>query len=80
MTAERVAVFIDGSNLYYKLKDLAIKHTTEFNYLGLCQKLSRTRPIVYLGYYVGVVRAKPRDVRGLALRTNKRCDRILSGS
>lgn len=72
MTIQRIAVFIDGSNLYHKLKELEIKHTTEFNYLGLCQKLSRNRPIVYVGYYVGVVRAKPGDVRSLTLWSSQR--------
>lgn len=72
MSKERIAVFIDGSNLYHKLKDLEIRYTTEFNYLGLCQKLSRNRPIVYMGYYVGVVRAKPSDARSLTLRSNQR--------
>ena len=72
MTREKVAVFIDGSNLYYKLKDLEIQHTTEFNYLGLAKKLARDRDMVYLGYYVGAVRAKPGDVKSESLRKSQR--------
>ncbi|MDO8667661.1 MAG: hypothetical protein Q7K35_01020 [bacterium] len=40
---ERVAVFIDGSNLYHKLKELRIPNTINFSYAGLCKKLARGR-------------------------------------
>lgn len=71
MSKDRVAIFIDGSNLYYKLKELKIQHTTEFNYLGLCQKLARQRPIVFKGYFIGVVRVKGNDPKSLELRKNQ---------
>lgn len=58
----RVAIYIDGSNLYHKLKDLKIEKTTEFNYSGLCNLLSRKRRVVSCCYYVGVVRAKEGNV------------------
>lgn len=57
----RVAVYIDGSNLYHKLKDLKIEKTTEFDYFGLCNLLARKRKIVSYRYYVGAVRAKNGD-------------------
>ena len=69
-TKERVAVFIDGSNFFYKLRDkeIGIQNTNQFNYLGLAKWLTRNRKIVFLGYYVGVVRAKPDNKKGQALR------------
>lgn len=71
MPNEKVAVFIDGSNLYHKLKELEIEHSTEFDYLGLCQKLARGRSIIFLGYYVGVVRAKANHAKSQALRKDQ---------
>jgi hypothetical protein len=40
---KRVAVFIDGSNLYHKLKDLKVPNTINFRYIDLCKKLARDR-------------------------------------
>lgn len=57
MNQNRIAVFIDGSNLYFKLKDLKIPNTTGFDYLGLCNLLARKRNLISHSYYVGVVRA-----------------------
>ena len=51
-----VAVFIDGSNFYYKVKDLGIRHLASFDYRGLAEWLGNGRQVVYCGYYVGVVR------------------------
>lgn len=55
---KRVAIYIDGSNLYYKLKDLSIKNTTGFNYKALADYLARNREVISYRYYVGVVRVK----------------------
>lgn len=68
---ERVAVFIDGSNLYHKFKDLKISNTTNFNYIGLCKKLARDRELVSCRYYVGAIRAKDDDKKGQSLRANQ---------
>jgi uncharacterized LabA/DUF88 family protein len=65
---ERIAVYIDGSNLYHKLKDLGVEHTTDFDYFGLCQKLARAREVISNRYYTGIVRAKQDDVKGQKLR------------
>ena len=56
---ERVAVFVDGSNFYRRLKELGVQNTTQFDYRGLAQWLARHREVVYRGYYIGVVRAEP---------------------
>ena len=34
---DRVAVFIDGSNFYNKLKDVSVRHTPKFDYRGLAE-------------------------------------------
>ena len=34
---DTVAVFIDGSNFYYKVKDLGIRHLASFDYRGLAE-------------------------------------------
>lgn len=57
--AKRVAVFIDGSNLYFKLRTL-IPHKMDFiryRYKDLVASLLHDdEKLVYAGYYVGVVR------------------------
>jgi len=60
---KRVAVYIDGSNFYYKIKDLGIKNKTYFGYGDFASWLARDRRLVARRYYVGVVRAKGEDDR-----------------
>ena len=67
----RVAVFIDGGNFYHKLKDLKIQNKSQFGYRQLAEWLARDRALVYVGYYIGVVRAKPDDDKGQALRAGQ---------
>lgn len=67
----RVAVFIDGGNFYYKLKELNVKNKSQFGYRQLSNWLTRDRVLVYAGYYVGVVRAKQDDVKGQQLRAGQ---------
>lgn len=72
---KKVAVYIDGGNLYFKLKDkeLNIKNTINFNYFNFCKFLARDRKIMSLRYYVGIIRAKNnRDKKGMSLRNNQR--------
>jgi uncharacterized LabA/DUF88 family protein len=67
---ERIAVFIDGSNLYFKLRSpyVDIKHLIKFDYKGLIKWLAQDRDLVHLGYYVGVVRAEKDNKRNQVLR------------
>lgn len=65
---KRVAVFIDGSNLYFKLKSLNLKNTSFFNFYRFINWLYRDREVVYKGYYVGVVRAESDNKKGQELR------------
>lgn len=68
---KRVAVFIDGSNFYFKLKSFGVKNISYFNCRGLIEWLSRDRKIVYSGYYIGVVRAGSNDIKGQILRKSQ---------
>ncbi len=68
---KRVAIYIDGSNFYYKLRDLEVPNTTYFNYGGLSEWLARDRVIISKRYYIGVVRAKENDEKGQMLRKNQ---------
>jgi len=69
---KRIAVYIDGSNLYYKLRDLKISNTTYFRYGNFAEWLARGNKVVAKRYYVGVVRAKENDKKGQKLRKNQR--------
>ena len=68
---KRVAIYIDGSNLYYKLRDLELTNITYFDYSGLSGWLARDRTIISKRYYIGVVRAKENDEKGQVLRKNQ---------
>ena len=69
----RAAIYIDGGNLYFKLKDgeINIRNTINFNYFDFCKFLARDREITSFRYYVGVIRAKnSEDKKGMMLRNN----------
>lgn len=68
----KVAVYIDGSNLYYKLKELDIKNITYFQYGNLAGWLTREdRVIVAKRYYIGAVRAKGGDKKAIRMQENQ---------
>lgn len=60
---ERVAIFIDGSNLYYRLRapEFELPNLTHYDYAGLAHYLADGRQITFKGYYVGVVRVNPKS-------------------
>lgn len=69
---KRVVVYIDGSNLYYKLKELDIKNITYFRYGGLAGYLAgENRIIVAKRYYVGAVRAKGKDKKAVRMQESQ---------
>ena len=63
-----MAIYIDGSNFYYKLRELKISNIIYFGYQGLAEKLAGKRKITIKRYYVGAVRSKEKDKRGQKLR------------
>ena len=69
---KRVAVYIDGSNLYYKLKELDIKNITYFEYGKLAEWLAREDgSVVAKRYYIGAVRAKGGDKKAVRMPENQ---------
>ena len=54
--SEKVAVFIDGGNLYRLLKEHRILPQKRFDYTALVHFVLRSRVLVSKGYYVGIVR------------------------
>ncbi len=67
----KVAVYIDGNNLYHKLKDLKIENTTEFDYRGFSDFLARGREIISYRYYVGAVKAKEGNKKAEKMRSEQ---------
>jgi uncharacterized LabA/DUF88 family protein len=67
----RAAVYIDGSNFYYKLKDSEVKNITYFGYGALADWLAQKRKIVAKRYYVGVVRAKEDDKKAKQMQESQ---------
>lgn len=65
---QKIAIYIDGSNLYFKLKNLKIPNISQFNYQGLCEHLADKREIISCNYYVGVIKAKSNDIKGQHMR------------
>ncbi|MBU1085334.1 NYN domain-containing protein [Patescibacteria group bacterium] len=53
---KRVLTIIDGSNLYYKLKDLKIKKLVEYDYAGLVNSLLDKNTNLKIKYYIGAIR------------------------
>ena len=53
---QRCTVFIDGSNFYFKLKDLQMQNLLKFDFSGFAKMLSGTDKLVSTTYYVGKVR------------------------
>lgn len=56
MKKQRCIVLVDGSNFYFKLKDLGLHHLLAFNFSGFAKLLSSKKRIVRCVYYIGAVR------------------------
>lgn len=54
--SQRCIIFIDGSNFYFKLKDLQLHSVLSFNYASFGKFLARSNSIVSFQYYIGRVR------------------------
>lgn len=53
---QKCIILIDGSNFYFKLKDLDLHKETNFSYSGFAKLLARKDEIVRATYYVGAVK------------------------
>lgn len=67
----KIAVFIDGSNLYSKLKDLKIQHTSKFDFKRFIYHLTKNIEPNYIGYYVGQVRKETNNPKSELLYANQ---------
>lgn len=53
---QRCIILIDGSNFYFKLKDLKLHNLLTFNFRKFVLKLARSNKVVSVCYYVGRIR------------------------
>ena len=67
----KIAVFIDGGNLYSKLKDLKIKHTSKFDFQNFLKTLTGGITPTFVGYYVGQVRKEKGNTKSEILYANQ---------
>ena len=67
---QRVAVYIDGSNFYFKMKDLGwhAEDLLRFHFRQFAKWLARDRSTISCRYYIGVVRAEDDNQKGQELR------------
>jgi uncharacterized LabA/DUF88 family protein len=56
MKQERVLILIDGSNFFFKLRDLKLHNLLKLNFVKFGDFLAKSRKIVESKYYVGRVR------------------------
>ena len=56
MPNKRCIILIDGSNFYFKLKDLRLHNLLNFDFSSFAQKLARKDKIAHATYYTGKIR------------------------
>jgi len=56
MAKQRCIVLIDGSNFYFKLKDLRLHNLLKFDFAGFTKYLTGEHKLIQATYYVGAVR------------------------
>lgn len=56
MRQKRSTLLIDGSNFYFKLKDLKLQNLLEFDFSNFAKSLSKDKSLVRSVYYVGKIR------------------------
>ncbi len=56
MMKKKCIILIDGSNFYFKLKDLGLHDLLTFNFSKFSNLLARSNQIVSVGYYIGRIK------------------------
>ncbi|OGH37970.1 MAG: hypothetical protein A3B44_03380 [Candidatus Levybacteria bacterium RIFCSPLOWO2_01_FULL_38_21] len=56
MSKKRCIILIDGSNFYFKLKDLKLHNLLNFDFTAFATKLAKDQEITHATYYVGKIR------------------------
>lgn len=66
-TFMRSIVIVDGSNFYYKLKELGLSSHSAFDYPGFVSYLTQNTEVVAKYYCIGKIRAKQEDTKARQL-------------
>lgn len=53
---QKCIILIDGSNFYFKLKDLGLHNLLSFNFSRFIQLIARSQKVIKACYYVGRIR------------------------
>ncbi|MEK7559559.1 MAG: NYN domain-containing protein [Patescibacteria group bacterium] len=56
MPIKRCVILIDGSNFYFKLKDLKLHNLLDFDFSSFALKLAEKDKIIHATYYTGKIR------------------------
>lgn len=56
MSKDRYSVLIDGSNFYFKLRDLKLHNLLKFDFSAFVRYLTEGQEVVESCYYIGAVR------------------------
>jgi len=56
MRKQRCVVLIDGSNFYFKLKELKLHHLLDLDFLAFTKMLCGKNTLIYCRYFIGAVR------------------------
>lgn len=67
----KIAIFIDGGNLYSKLKNLGIKRTSRFDFKTFLKSLTGDVSPSFIGYYVGQIRKEKGNAKSETLYANQ---------
>ena len=60
MKKNRCFILIDGSNFYFKLRDLDLHRLINFDFTGFVNSIAGKRTIVWVTYYVGKLELQAR--------------------
>ena len=71
MNKKRCMVLIDGSNFYFKLKDLGLHNLINFDFSGFIKKLATNNEIIRAVYYIGKVSTGSKSDKGRKMLTNQ---------
>jgi|SRR3989339_1498294 len=61
MKKQRLAIIIDGSNFYHKLKDLKIPELSSFDYNRFVSSINKNTQITEKYFCIGKIKAKQKD-------------------
>lgn len=73
---DKVFVAIDGSNFYYKLKDLGFSRLSGFNYKKFIAWLAKKKKVTSSCFYIGRIREEPSNKKSKQLKRGQ--DKLLA--